>query len=84
MKARTFNTSEEFKTVVESEFLPTLAAYSQGIQLGRNYTHPDICEVQVMENPMQREVYSVYRNAITKEAVWMKGQIPKQQVKNIN
>lgn len=78
-----FETSEAFNKHVTGQFLPTVQGCAQGMRVGAQFTHEDICEVHI-QSGIVREVYSLYRNNITKEANWCKGVLGKLQGKNIN
>ena len=83
--AKVFETNEEFVKVFKEQFINTLQSLTQSVT-GVTQPHADIFQISVRnpQNPFQGEIYSVFRDANTKEANWVKGEITKSQGKNIN
>ena len=85
-KPKTFETNEQFVKCFKEEFINTLQSITQAVT-GVTQPHADIFQISVRNhnNPFQGdEIYSVFRDANTKEAVWCKGGMGKYPSKNIN
>ena len=82
MKARTFNSKEDFQSFVNTEFLPTLQALNPNFRVGYNFKHDYICEISLQQG-FQHQVYTVWRDVNTLEAVYCQGVLPKKQGKDI-
>ena len=85
MKPLKFETSEEFASTTK-EFVSLLQTLTQAVT-GVTQPHKDLFEINMVDrtSPFQQGVvYSVFRSAVTKEAVWCKGNLGKYPAKNIN